>query len=260
MELNYEISGEELAGKAPSVVLVHGLFGDLDNLKSLSRELKDDFHVINIDVRNHGQSPWTDTMTFDEMAEDIEELLKKLDIDKAHFLGHSLGGKIVMAFAMRYPEQVASLIAADIAPVSYNASHSPILEAMCDIDLDKLENRKDADEQLAKTVSEQGVRQFLLKNLRKTDDGWSWRLNLEGLIKCYPDLIGAPAIEECYDGPVLFIRGGDSDYVTAEHKDDILQRFPNAELKTIEGTGHWLHAEKPAVFNGLVRRFLEDNS
>lgn len=256
--LNFEELGVA-AETAHTVVLIHGLFGDLDNLKSVSRALQEQYHVVNIDLRNHGSSPWTDTMCFVEMAADLQDLLDNLKINKAHILGHSLGGKVAMGFALEHPDRVHSLIIADIAPVAYDARHNSILDALEAIDLELLNSRQDADKALANAIQTRGIRQFLLKNLRKTDNGWEWRLNLAGLRKCYADLIGAPAQEGEFSGPVLFIRGGNSDYIQEEHRDAITRRFPQAESKTIAEAGHWLHAEKPAVFNGLVRRFLESH-
>lgn len=254
--LNYEVSGQPTA---PAIVLIHGLFGDLDNLKSISRALSDSYYVINVDLRNHGQSPWTDTMAFNDMAADVLAVLEKLELTSAHILGHSLGGKVAMELALHYPSRVRSLVVADIAPVSYDPSHNIILNALAAMNLELVDSRQSADKILAESIHELGVRQFLLKNLRKTDTGWNWRMNLKALHHCYPELIGAPSSELVYSGPVLFIRGGRSDYIQAQHKNAIVSRFPHAQSKTINDTGHWLHAEKPAVFNGLVQRFLDEN-
>lgn len=254
--LNFETLGQP---SAPAIVLIHGLFGDLDNLKSISRALSDSHHVINVDLRNHGQSPWADTMPFSAMAADVLAVLDSLGIEQAHVLGHSLGGKVAMEIALNHPNRVRSLVVADIAPVSYAPSHNTILGALEGIDLEHIDSRQAADVALANSIQEKGVRQFLLKNLRKTDSGWAWRMNLAALRHCYPDLIGAPASDLVYNGPVLFIRGGNSNYIQAQHKNAILTRFPHAQSKTIAGVGHWLHAEKPVVFNGLVERFLDEN-
>lgn len=254
--LNYDVSGQPTA---PAIVLIHGLFGDLDNLKSISRALSDTYYVINVDLRNHGQSPWTETMAFSDMAADVLAVLDTLNLNNAHILGHSLGGKVAMELALHYPSRVRSLIVADIAPVSYDPSHNTILNALAAMNLEHVDSRQSADKILAESIKELGVRQFLLKNLRKTDTGWVWRMNLKALHHCYPELIGAPSAELVYSGPVLFIRGGRSDYIQAQHKNAIVSRFPHAQSKTINDTGHWLHAEKPAVFNGLVERFLDEN-
>ncbi|RUO25900.1 alpha/beta hydrolase [Aliidiomarina minuta] len=251
MQLNYESSGS-----GTPVILIHGLFGDLDNLKSISRSLSDDYQVINIDVRNHGQSPHCDDMDYADMADDVIAITKELDLDKFHLLGHSMGGKIAMEIALRHPSQVRSLVIADIAPVAYDARHTEIIDALCAIDVESLENRQEADKELAKTINEKGVRQFLLKNLRKDGDNWFWRFNLAALKANYEKLIGAPTSEGQYNGPVLFIRGEKSDYVQQSHRDEIAPRFPRATAETIEGAGHWLHAEKPTEFNRLVADFI----
>lgn len=256
IQLNYETSGNK---DHPAVLLIHGIFGDLDNLKSISRALTDNYFVINIDVRNHGESPWTDTMSFPEMCQDIFALLDTLSLNIISVLGHSMGGKIAMEFALEFPERVKSLIVADIAPVAYEARHTTILDALESIDLSTVESRSDADKQLVHSIAEKGVRQFLLKNLHKDDSAWTWRMNLESLRRNYETLIGEPASKDQYNGPVMFIRGGESNYVQTKHKDAILARFPKAESKTIEGVGHWLHAEKPNVFNKIVARFLDEN-
>lgn len=254
MQLNYECQGS-----GDPVILIHGLFGDLDNLKSISRSLTDSYTVVNLDVRNHGQSPHCDAMSYAAMAEDVIAIADEQGFAKFHLLGHSMGGKIAMEIALRYPSRVRSLIVADIAPVVYDARNSSILDALCSIDVDSLNSRQEADEQLAKSIETKGVRQFLLKNLRKNNDKWFWRFNLSGLQSNYTTLSGEPTGEGQYIGPVLFIRGEKSDYVTSEHTDAIAQRFPAARPETIDGTGHWLHAEKPKEFNQLVSDFLDQH-
>ncbi|RUO44331.1 alpha/beta hydrolase [Aliidiomarina taiwanensis] len=256
ISLNHETLGSP---ENPAVLLIHGLFGDLDNLKSISRALSDAYYVINIDLRNHGQSPWVSSMSFPEMAADVLALLDTLEIQQAHILGHSLGGKVAMEVAMHHPERIRSLVVADIAPVRYPPSHNTILAALTALPLNQVKNRQDADARLARDIKIKGVRQFLLKNLTKTDEGWAWRMNLADINACYPELIGAPGSNKVYEGPTLFIRGGLSDYIQAKHKTEILARFPNAQSKTMSGVGHWLHAEKPLIFNGLVQRFLDEN-
>ncbi|RTE87028.1 MULTISPECIES: alpha/beta fold hydrolase [Gammaproteobacteria] len=256
ISLNYETLGDK---QHSAVLLIHGLFGDLDNLKSISRALSDHYFVINIDVRNHGQSPWVETMSFPEMSDDILGLLESLDIERTFILGHSMGGKIAMDFALEHSDKVHGLVIADIAPVAYEARHTTIIDALKAVDFNRVSNRSDVDHQLEKDIKEKGVRQFLMKNLKKEDNSWSWRMNLSAIEENYPSLIGAPASKGTFEGPVLFIRGGDSDYVQASHREEILSRFPKAESKTIEGVGHWLHAEKPTVFNKIVVRFLDEN-
>lgn len=250
IQLNYEIQGN-----GQSVVLLHGLFGDLDNLKGLGRELQQNYQVIYVDLRNHGDSPHTEAMNFALMAADIHRLLQQLQTGPVHIVGHSLGGKVAMEFALRYPEQALSVVAADIAPVAYDPKHHHILDALSALDLATITTRKQADQALAEAIDTLGVRQFLLKNLRLDHGSASWRLNLSALQHNYPSLSGAVS-EGSYAGPILFIKGGDSDYLLNQHEAAIRQRFSNVELKIIEGTGHWLHAEKPQIFNRLVAAFL----
>ncbi len=255
MLLHTHSSGHRLAGQSP-VVLIHGLFGSYENLGVIARSLSEQYQVINIDVRNHGRSPHSDQMSYELMADDLAETLDALAIDHAILLGHSMGGKLAMAFALKYPLRVDKLLLADIAPVAYPARHNSIFAGLNAVALDSLTSRQQADSQLAQYISEAGVRQFLLKSLQKDNDTFSWRFNLAALQANYQALIGGPPGSGHYDGPVLFIKGGASDYILPEHKTRIMQLFPQAQAKIIQGTGHWLHAEKPAAFTKLVKDFL----
>ncbi|RWU11557.1 alpha/beta fold hydrolase [Pseudidiomarina gelatinasegens] len=252
--LNYEV-----LGSGEPVVLLHGLFGDLDNLKGLGRDLSADFQVILVDARNHGDSFHSDHMNYADMAADLAATLDALNIESAHIVGHSMGGKIAMEFALTYPKRARSVIAADISPVAYDPKHRHILDALKAIDLSTVSNRADADKQLAQHIDTRGVRQFLLKNLSREDGHYTWRINLDTLNSCYEEISGAVR-QGSYDGPILFIKGGDSDYLATAHTDEIKGRFNNVEVKIIEGTGHWLHAEKPRIFNRLARAFIENHS
>lgn len=246
----------QLSGSGPAVVLIHGLFGSFENLGTIARALSDDFQIINIDVRNHGRSTHSDEMNYSLLAADLAETLTHLQLTPFAIIGHSMGGKIAMEYALRYPDTVTRLVLADIAPVSYHARHNSIFAGLNSVDLPHLTSRGEADTQLAQHIDEAGVRQFLLKSLDKNEQGFRWRFNLAALAANYPALIGAPVTEGQFMGPTLFIKGGDSDYILPEHRPLIMQHFPNAQAKVIQGTGHWLHAEKPAAFNKLVRDFL----
>lgn len=247
----------QLAGSGPLVVLIHGLFGSYENLGSIARALTDDFQVLNIDVRNHGRSAHSEQMDYALMAADVAETLAHLTLTPYAIIGHSMGGKIAMEFALRQPQAVQRLVLADIAPISYSTGrHQHIFAGLNSIDMATLANRRDADEQLARFIPELGVRQFLLKSLDKTDNGFSWRFNVPALQQNYASLISAPTIQGQFTGPALFIKGSESDYILPEHRSTIMQLFPSAQAKVIQGTGHWLHAEKPAAFNKLVRDFL----
>ncbi|MDN7135427.1 alpha/beta fold hydrolase [Pseudidiomarina terrestris] len=253
--VNYEIMGS----KGPTVLLIHGLFGDLDNLKRLGRELESDYRVVAMDCRNHGDSFHSETMTYAAMADDVKRLVDELGLQKISLVGHSMGGKLAMEFALTYPDLVQSLIVADVAPVAYDARHRHILDVLEAIELEQVSNRKEADAQLAEHIDDRGVRQFLLKNLQRENEQYQWRLNLPVIDRCYSE-ISAGVRDGEFAGPVLFIKGGDSNYLTEAHRDAVTARFSDVDIKIIEGTGHWLHAEKPRIFNRLVRAFLEQHS
>jgi esterase len=253
MLLHTQLTGQ--SGK-PAVVLIHGLFGSYENLGVIARSLSEQYLVVNVDVRNHGRSGHSADMNYRQMAGDLAQTLDELELTQVALLGHSMGGKLAMAFALLYPERVTKLILADIAPVAYPPRHNSIFAGLEAVDLALLTSRADADKQLAEYINEAGVRQFLLKSLVKDNDSFYWRFNLAALKANYAALIGEPLMQGQYSGPVLFIKGGDSDYILPEHRPAILQLFPQAQAKIIQGTGHWLHAEKPAAFTKLVQDFL----
>lgn len=256
MNLFSHSSGNLDSDKAP-VVLIHGLFGSYENLGIIARSLSEQFHVINVDVRNHGRSGHSAQMNYSLMADDLAQTLDALGVNSAYLLGHSMGGKLAMRFAISYPDRVQKLILADIAPVAYQPRHHAIFTGLKSIDLATLSSRAEADKQLANHVTETGVRQFLLKSLVKDEAGkFSWRFNLDALWANYQTLIGDLGTEGSYTGPTLFIKGGDSDYILNEHRPVIAKHFPAAQAKIIQGTGHWLHAEKPAIFSRIVTEFL----
>ncbi len=246
----------DITGQGEPLVLIHGLFGSYENLGVIARSLQDKFQIINLDLRNHGRSPHSEQMNYPLMAADVLETLDAQGLNQVSVLGHSMGGKVAMQLALQAPERVKKLILADISPVVNEPRHAGILRAMQQIDLTTLQDRREADQQLSATVTELGVRQFLLKNLVKEGNTFSWRLNLPALVANYPEILAAPQAKEPYLGPVLFIKGGDSDYLQPSHQDAIQQLFPHAKAKVIQGTGHWLHAEKPAAFSKIVADFL----
>ncbi|HJS13995.1 MAG TPA: alpha/beta fold hydrolase [Rheinheimera sp.] len=246
----------EITGQGQAIVLIHGLFGSYENLGVIARALAGQWQVVNLDMRNHGRSDWHDSMSYALMAEDVKDTLDHLGLDQVILLGHSMGGKIAMEFALRYPERVNKLILADISPVQNRPRHLEILSALDGIDLNNLQSRQQADQQLALSITEIGVRQFLLKSLYKEDDHFRWRFNIKALIANYPQLLEAPPSKGPYTGPTLFIKGAESDYLLPEHQSLIQQLFPHSKAKVIMGTGHWLHAEKPVAFAKIVTDFL----
>ncbi|MDX1597364.1 alpha/beta fold hydrolase [uncultured Marinobacter sp.] len=260
VELNHRITGEG----APLIVL-HGLFGSMDNLGGIIRRLQEGWQVHALDQRNHGNSPHTETMDYPAMAADVVAYMDAQGLDKAAILGHSMGGKTAMQVALMAPERVDRVIVADIAPVAYKPRHDAILEGLTSLDLTAVKTRRDADRLLAEYVEMPPVRQFLLKNLERVPEGeqkpgeglYRWRLNLPVIEASYPKLALAPEGDGPYNGPVMFLKGEDSAYIQDKHWDEIRRLFPSAELQIIEGTGHWLHAEKPDAFEALCRAFLK---
>ena len=244
------------SGQGSAVVLIHGLFGNLDNLKNLAQSLEAQYQVIRIDVPNHGASKHWDKMDYPSLAQAVIDLLDSYQIEKAHIIGHSMGGKIAMATAQFFPERVLSIVAADIAPVPYEYRHQKVFTALDRVPLKQISSRQDAMLSLKESGIEDATAMFLLKGLHKTEQGYEWKMNLEGLKEGYPTLIDWPNADKVYSGPTLMLRGGDSDYVTLEHANTIMKQFPKVEAKTINGTGHWLHAQKPAVFNRIISHFL----
>ncbi|GAB3379875.1 alpha/beta fold hydrolase [Spongiibacter taiwanensis] len=239
-----------------TVVLLHGLFGSSSNLMALARSLEPFFTVVRMDLRNHGKSAHSDSMALRSLAKDVCAKLNEMNIDAAHLVGHSLGGKVAMEMALAFPARVKRLVVADIAPVAYGRGHDQIFAGLFALDLRNLESRQQADRELEASVPELAIRSFLLKNLIRADGGgWAWRMNLTALAEDYDAIRAAPEAG-VFDGPTLFIRGGASDYVLDEHRVLIQRQFPQVEIQTVAEAGHWLHAEKPQVFNEMVLQFL----
>ena len=237
------------------VILLHGLFGSGDNLGALGRALAADFRVLAVDLRNHGRSPHSPIMDLAAMAADIVALQDSLGIVRSHLVGHSLGGKVAMQLALSQPERVGRLVVADIAPIDYAPHHQDIFAGLQAVDLAALRQRGDADGPLAQFVAELPVRQFLLKSLYRDEVGFHWRFNLSVLRASYKELLAAPTGRP-FNGPTLFIKGELSDYIVAAYEPQMRELFPNFTFKMIAGTGHWLHGEKPLIFNRLVQQFL----
>lgn len=246
-----------IEGQGEPLVIMHGLFGTLENWGSQIKALAEHYKVYAVDLRNHGRSPHDPAMSYPAMATDIAEFMQQQGLESAHILGHSMGGKTAMQLALTHPEMIRQLIIVDIAPVQYEHDHDDVIQALKSVDIDALNSRKDAETQLSAYIEEPGLRQFLLKNLYRNDNGFAWRMNLPTIEAEYAH-ISAPPSGSSYSGKTLFIKGSESDYITEAYRDELLQLFPAASYKIIQGTGHWPHAEKPAAFTRLVIKFLQD--
>jgi len=246
------------AGEGEPLLLIHGLFGSLENLGALARPLAESFTVYSLDLPNHGRSPQVDSMSLASMTETLLAWLDEQKLGQVHLLGHSLGGKVAMELELRHPERVKNLAVLDIAPVDYPPHHNDVFAGLLALDTTQLQSRSEADHLLKAHVPEIAVRSFLLKNLVKDPQGgFAWRMNLPIIHRDYPQLIAANRRGASFGGNTLFIKGGNSDYLQAKYRDDILERFPKAAIKIVPDTGHWLHAEKPELVARLVKRFLQ---
>jgi esterase len=245
-------------GEGSPFIIAHGLFGSGRNWTGFAKSVSDARRAMTVDLRNHGESPWDDSMDYPEMGNDLLALIESEADGSAVMLGHSMGGKAAMAAALTRPEYISALIVVDIAPVVYAQSHAGYVEALQAIDLDTITRRADADAALAESIPEPGLRQFLLQNLDFRDGRPRWKLNLNVILSNIDALMDFPtaAVKSRYEGPALFVAGGKSDYMTPDHQAAIRGYFPNAQIEVIDGAGHWVHAEKPAEFGALVASFL----
>ncbi len=245
------------SGQGHALIILHGLFGSSDNWFSLAKVFAEYFTVYLVDQRNHGQSPQSDDFDYKLLTEDLVEFIQDHHLDQPHIIGHSMGGKTAMNFAIKYPDLLGKLIVVDIAPKQYPVHHDHILEGLHAIDLNTLTSRTEADTLLSKHVSEPGVRQFLLKNLARNSDGkFEWRINIHA-IDNHIEEIGAGMLNQGqFNGPVLFIKGARSNYYAPGDEKNILKIFPAAQFVTLN-TGHWVQAEDPKAFAETVFEFLK---
>ncbi|MBE0673044.1 MAG: alpha/beta fold hydrolase [Bacteroidales bacterium] len=256
-------------GSGPPMVILHGLYGSSDNWVSIARRLAVRYTVFIPDMRNHGESPHSHLHDYEHMCSDIEEFTTRHVGSKFILLGHSMGGKVAMTFALRHPDDLAALIVADISPLARSSeqtsiarSHEKILNALLDHEITLLPDRQSVEKRLSTETGDARVASFLMKNLRRNENGsFSWKLNAAALFSNLDKLMaGIPATEgncQATGFPVMFIRGGFSEYLPDSHFSAISDMFPAAIFKTIEGTGHWLHAEKPDEFTDSVMKFLD---
>jgi pimeloyl-ACP methyl ester carboxylesterase len=253
MKLFYRKSGE-----GPPLIILHGLFGSSDNWYSLSKKFAEHFTTYLVDQRNHGQSPPSDEMDYKLLTTDLHEFINDHELTAPIVIGHSMGGKTAMNFAIKFPDLVSKLIVVDIMPKKYPIHHDHILDGLMAIHLDELSSRNEADRVLAEYVPELEVRQFLLKNLaRDKDNRFVWKINLAALNKHIEDLGEGLQYGGQYQGPALFVKGAKSNYFSAGDEKKVMDFFPSAKIETIN-TGHWVQAENPKGFMDIVLPFLEN--
>jgi esterase len=251
-----ELYFKEFRPKSP-VVILHGLFGFSDNWQTIAKALSEDQTVLTPDLRNHGRSPHVNTHSYPEMAEDLKKFLEQRKISQAVIIGHSMGGKAAMQLAMNYPDLVEKLVIIDMEPGQAADNHREIFKALFDLDFSVIKTRQEANDFLSSRIEDEGTRQFLLKNItRETSGEFAWKMNLPVLWKDYHNIL-APVTGKPYEKSALFIRGGKSNYIKDEEITLIEEYFPKASVVTIEGAGHWVHADKPAELLAVLKGFLE---
>lgn len=254
MKLNAHAFGE--ATDRPPLVIAHGLFGSSRNWGAIAKRLAARRRVVTVDMRNHGDSPRSETNDYPAMAADLGETIADLG-GTADLLGHSMGGKAAMVLALTAPERVGRLIVADMSPVAYDRTQLPYVRAMEAVDLGGVTRRSEAEAALAAAVPEAAIRTFLAQSIALGPDGASWKLNLPVLGAEMPKIMGWPETGGHYDGPTLFLLGADSDYVRPDALPRIRTLFPASRVEEIPGAGHWLHADAPAAFIAAVEAFLD---
>ena len=252
MQLFYRETGQGLP-----LIILHGLFGSSDNWASIAKRIGEYYKVYTVDQRNHGQSPKDEEFTYSAMAEDLKNFIEENDIKDPVVLGHSMGGKTAMTFALKYPELLRKLVVVDIAPKAYPLHHQTILEGLNSVKLNQVRSRKDADVALSAYIPELGVRQFLLKNLYRNEEGnFDWRINLPVITEKIENVGEEMQADEAFTKPTLFIRGEASNYVLDDDQEHIKALFTRAQVKTIRDAGHWVHAEQPEPFVKMLLEFV----
>lgn len=246
----------------PDFVVLHGLFGSGKNWRSFAGSLEDDFQVWTLDARNHGDSPHADSMSYQQMAEDVARFFVENELENVVLLGHSMGGKTAMQLALQFPDRIAALIVVDIAPVCYDHLHKQLklIEAMQELDLAGEMSRSEIEKKLALKIPEKRLLSFLMTNLNRQNGQFQWRIGLEQIAAGMPELLNYPELKSVFKGPVQFIGGENSAYLKFEYHALIRKYFPESRITMLDNCGHWLHVEQPAAFQKTVNEFLQDNN
>ena len=252
----------EAIGEGPPVVILHGLFGAGCNWMPVAESLAARYRVYLPDARNHGASPWSETMAYNDMALDVKVLIESEQLQRPFIVGHSMGGKTAMALALEHPDSIGGLAVIDIAPESYVGQFSSYVSAMRSLGLAAESTRRQLREVLAGGLGPRVSEDFLMQSLRRHHHRFDWRINLLATALCSQDLCSFPValLDERYQGPALFLSGEESDYLRPESRPRILELFPDAQLERIPDAGHWLHADQPEALLCGLQEWLADAS
>ena len=259
MQSKIKMIYSKIEGTGKPLLILHGFLGMSDNWKTMGTQFAaNGFQVHLLDLRNHGKSFHSEEFSYEIMAQDVFNYCQANNLKKVNILGHSMGGKTAMLFAIKYPEMVEKLIIADIGPKFYPQHHQTILEGLNAVDFSLKPSRSEVEEIISKYITDIGTRQFLLKSLYWQEPGQlAFRFNLDVFNKKIEE-IGQPLPENAiFSKPTLFIRGGNSNYILDDDFETIKNHFPNSSTETIPNVGHWLHAENPQLFYELTSSFLK---
>jgi len=246
-------------GDGPPLIILHGLFGWKRNWANIAKTLSDDYRVFTLDLRNHGQSPHAPEMSYDAMAADVARFIRAHDLGPVPLLGHSMGGKASMVLALREPSLIERLLVLDISPIPYDRDYDDYIAAMRHADLSSASSRAEVDAIMKVEFPDRAIRTFLMQNLLKTSSGlYGWRVNIDAIEAHMDDIMGFPEVDsdDAYEGPTLFLGGGQSDYITLAHQAEIDRLFPLADLDIIDDAGHWVHADQPDALVARLKTFL----
>lgn len=246
-------------GSGEPVIILHGLFGISDNWVTHAKRLAEKYTVFVPDLRNHGQSPHSTTFDYYAMVDDLSEFMNEHGLEKAMIIGHSMGGKVAMNFAIEHPYMVQKLVVIDISPRVYStrSAHEDIISAMESVNFDEVDYRQDVEEKLKLQINSERIRWFILKNLYRMNRGrLAWRINIRNIAANIDQIANGIVFDGAYVGPTMFVRGSESDYITEKDEELILKYFPNAFIETIYGAAHWVHADAPDELCSLLSSFF----
>lgn len=249
-------------GSGLPLMILHGLFGSGKNWHNIAMMFAKNYQVWTLDLRNHGASAHSSLMNYEVMAEDVHEFIQDHQLPQISLLGHSMGGKVAMLFALKYPKLVERLIIVDIAPVTYYHSYGEYAKAMQEMNLSSMKHRNEMHAYLKAHIASERVRDFLLKNIKRTSHGYEWQIGLAHIAEAIPEIAEFPSLaaDHSYPQPTLFIGGNHSDYIRRQYYPAIFQRFPENRIVMIKDAGHWVHSEQTASFLYTVQSYLQTYS